>query len=88
MAQLVIPTVVAALLSIIATYVLVRLFDKFYRSSAIGRAKEIIQHSKIAQLNPAFLYERVLDGIEYILNDLLGFLLGDVEFFRDSTGDF
>ena len=31
----------------IATYILVRLFDKFYRSSAVERAKEIIQRAEL-----------------------------------------
>jgi 5-methylthioribose kinase len=32
--------------------------------------------------------ERVLDDIENILNDLLGFLLRDIQFLGNSPGDF
>ena len=45
--QLVIPMIVAAFISIVATYLLVRLFDKLYRTSAVERAKEIIQRAKL-----------------------------------------
>ena len=46
------------------------------------------QHSKVSQFYAVLFDERILDGIQYILHDPLGFLLGDVEFFRNSTGNF